>query len=178
MGKHGMRTALELPPMQPGMARQPMKEDIEDNHLSCGSCHSDHSFETKDAAVDACMSCHDDDHTLAYKESEHYQLWKKERNGLGKENSGVSCATCHMPREEIRQKGEKRIAVQHNQNMNLRPNEKMLRSVCMHCHGYEFSINALADAKLVENNFSSSPTALVESTAWAVKREKEKKEEL
>ena len=178
MGKHGMRTALELSPMQPGMARQPMKEDVDDHHLNCGSCHADHSFETKEAAVNACLNCHNDDHTLAYKESEHFQLWEKEINGLGKENSGVSCATCHMPREEIRQKGERRIAVQHNQNMNLRPNEKMLRSVCMHCHGYEFSINALADSKLIESNFSSSPTVLVESTAWAVKREKEKKEEL
>lgn len=176
MGKHGMRTYLDLAPMQVADARQPMKEDSHSKHVNCSSCHSGHEFNTRKAAVEACLSCHDDQHSLAYEKSSHYQLWVKESQGINKENSGVSCATCHLPRQEIRQEDEKRIAVQHNQSLNLRPNEKMLRTVCMQCHGYEFSVNALADRELIQNNFLGKPTVVVDSTAWAVKREKEKKE--
>ena len=171
MGKHGMRTAVDLPAMQPGLARLPMKEDSIDRHLGCSSCHSGHTFDTRRAAVEACLTCHNDEHSLAYKASPHYQLWQEASSGKGETNSGVSCATCHMPREEIREKGEKRIAVQHNQNMNLKPNEKMMRSVCMHCHGYEFAMNALADEALIQKNFNGGPTVNIESAEWAVKRE-------
>ena len=42
----------------------------------------------------------------------------------------------------------KRTLVQHNQNDGLQPNEKMIRPVCMSCHGLGFSIDALAGKKV------------------------------
>jgi hypothetical protein len=67
--------------------------------------------------------------------------------------------------------GSKRVTVQHNQNWNLRPNEKMIRPVCMQCHSLSFSIDALADKALIENNFTGQPSVHIESIDWAVKRE-------
>ena len=63
-----------------------------------------------------------------------------------------------------------RIVVSHNQNDTLRPNEKMIRSVCLDCHGLGFAINALADSDLVIGNFSGRPAVHVESIEWAVQR--------
>ena len=99
-------------------------------------------------------------------------------SGLPK-NSGVSCATCHLPREIHKNDGKKIITTQHNQNDNLRPNEKMLRSVCMYCHGLGFSIDALADTRLVNTNFVGKPSRHVQSLDMAkrhlsVKRKKGK----
>ena len=82
---------------------------------------------------------------------------------MAKPNSGVSCATCHMPRKPVKYGDGEYIIVEHNQNDNLRPNEKMLRSVCMDCHGLGFAIDALADRKLIETNFSDKPSIHVES---------------
>jgi hypothetical protein len=62
------------------------------------------------------------------------------------------------------------IIAEHNQNDNLRPNEKMLRSVCMQCHGLGFSIDALADRELVEKNFSEKPDVHIESLDMVKKR--------
>ena len=62
------------------------------------------------------------------------------------------------------------IATNHNQNDTLRPNEKMIRPVCLDCHGLEFSLDALADAALVERNFTGTPTVHVESVEWAMRR--------
>jgi hypothetical protein len=55
-----------------------------------------------------------------------------------------------MPRVEWRDEdsGEKRILVQHNQNETLEPAEKMIRPVCLHCHGLGFSIDALAGRRV------------------------------
>lgn len=70
---------------------------------------------------------------------------------------------------------------QHNQSLNLRPNEKMVRSVCMNCHGLGFSLDALADTKLVEKNFSGNPSIHVRSLDMAearlTSRNKPQKEE-
>jgi hypothetical protein len=60
--------------------------------------------------------------------------------------------------------------VQHNQSDTLRPNEKMLRSVCLSCHGLQFSLDALADHELIENNFSGKPTVRVQSLDMAARR--------
>lgn len=71
--------------------------------------------------------------------------------------------------------------VQHNQNDTLKPNEKMLRPVCMNCHGLGYGINALADESLIKNNFSGPPTVEVESMKLAEKRmleDREKKKKL
>ena len=63
------------------------------------------------------------------------------------------------------------IRVEHNQNFYLRPNEKMIRPVCMQCHSLEFSIDALADIELLKSNFTGKPSRHIESIDWAKKRE-------
>ncbi len=169
-GLHGMRIAQGLSAMSSSMARLPMKPESHDKTLNCQSCHGSHTYDTQYAAFDACLTCHDDEHSTAYQSSPHFGLWKKEQNGEAKEGSGVSCATCHLPRETIREQGEERIVVQHNQNDFLRPNEKMVRSVCMQCHGLGFSIDALADEALIKNNFTGKPSKHIASIRMALDR--------
>jgi predicted CXXCH cytochrome family protein len=169
-GRHGMRIAIGLTPMTPGMARLPMKPDAKDRELDCVSCHAAHEFDTRKAAVESCLGCHDDTHSLSYKNSRHYQLWKLEQDGGAQAGTGVSCATCHLPRESHRKDGAEIVTVQHNQNDNLRPSDKMLRSVCMSCHGLAFSMDALSDADLVRRNFDGKPQAHVASLEMAKKR--------
>jgi formate-dependent nitrite reductase cytochrome c552 subunit len=137
------------------------------------SCHGAHRFDTRKAAVEACLSCHDDGHTRAYKASPHFALWHAEISGRGATGSGVSCATCHLPRVQFTTpEDEIRVLVQHNQNDTLRPNEKMVRSVCMNCHGLQFSLDALADGRLVGNNFKGAPAKQVESIRMALEAER------
>lgn len=169
-GKHGMRLAAGLSPMTPGMARLPMKVSAHDKTLDCVSCHAAHDFDTRRAAVDACLTCHDDAHTLAYKRSRHYALWEAQIAGRAARGTGVSCATCHMPREVHRVRGVRVTLAQHNQNLDLRPNEKMVRPVCMDCHGLGFSLDALADTQLVERNFTGRPSRHVKSLDMAQAR--------
>ncbi len=154
-GRHGMRVAAGLSPMTPAMARLPMQPHSLHRELDCSSCHGAHNYDTRYAAVNACLQCHADDHSLAYKDTTHFSLWKDEVSGNAAAGTGVSCATCHMPRIESE---EGRISVQHNQNDNLRPNEKMIRSVCMDCHGADFSLQALADPALVDACYEGPPS--------------------
>ncbi len=175
-GKHGMRLDQGLSPMTPAMARAPMKTDARNKTLDCNSCHSAHRFDTRQAAVDACVGCHDDAHTRAYRSSPHFALWRKEIAGEAPAGSGVSCASCHLPRVDHRDDDGKRILVQHNQNDDLRPNEKMIRPVCMSCHGLGFSIDALADTALVARNFKGRPQVHVRSLEMAEARQKEQEE--
>jgi len=183
-GKHGALLAVGLGPMTPEKSRLPMKDGIHDKALSCSTCHEPHAPDTRKAAVESCMSCHDDEHTLAYKQSSHFQRWEAEMAGTAPVGSGVTCATCHMPRTDMDTEDGSRIVVQHNQNDTLRPNEKMIRPVCMNCHGLNFSIDALADPALIKNNFMGKPAKHVESVDMAVakdakareKREVEKKQ--
>ena len=63
-----------------------------------------------------------------------------------------------------------RVRVQHNQNWNLRPNEKMIRDVCLNCHGLGFSIDSLADRNLIELNFRGRPSRHIESIEMAAKK--------
>lgn len=178
-GKHGMRLAQDLSPMTPGHARQPMQKKAAHNQLTCNSCHTAHRFDTRQAAVDSCLGCHNDTHTLAYRQSPHYRLWQQELAGTLPSGSGVSCASCHLPRDEFRPPDldMKRVLVQHNQNDNLRPAEKMIRPVCMNCHGYEFSVDALADAKLVRNNFSGQPNVHIRSADMVAQRVRSREQE-
>ena len=134
--------------------------------LNCGACHGSHAADTREAAVEACASCHNDAHTLAYFGSPHHALWEAELSGDGPPGSGVSCATCHMPRTERRGT----VVVSHNQNDNLRPNEKMIRTVCLDCHGLGFSLDSLADPDLVARNFNGRPSAHIESIEWALRQ--------
>lgn len=168
--KHGMRLKEKLSPMRPALARLPMKSAAQDKELGCTTCHKTHRFDTRRAAVESCLDCHDDNHSRAYKRSPHYTLWQAEIAGELAPGSGVSCATCHLPREVHQRQGLEAVQVQHNQNDNLRPNEKMLRSVCLNCHGLGFSIDSLAELKLIDNNFTGAPTRHVESLDWAERR--------
>ncbi|MEW5249576.1 cytochrome c3 family protein [Microbulbifer sp. 2201CG32-9] len=154
-GKHGMRLSASLPGdfslnngnISPAKATLPMKADAP-GELSCVSCHGPHKTDTRYAAVEACLGCHDDEHSLAYRQSAHFRQWR--------DNSpdGVSCANCHLPRETHKE----RVTVNHNQNHNLRPNEKML-PVCLSCHEIEFAVSALANKPLVRGNFTTTPPA-------------------
>lgn len=163
-GKHGMRLANGLSAMQPSMARQPMHVDASHREMTCNACHPAHGYDTRYAAVEACLSCHADSHSQAYRDSGHYALWQSEQQGKGEAGTGVSCATCHMPRVE---EGRGRIRVQHNQNNNLQPNEKMVREVCLNCHGLQYTLNALADPASVDRCFADSPSVYVESLDMA-----------
>jgi hypothetical protein len=51
----------------------------------------------------------------------------------------------------------------------------MIRPVCMNCHSLGFSIDALSDPELVNNNFKGSPLKHIESIDMALKREVAKK---
>lgn len=159
-GKHGMRLAAGLSAMTPDMARAPMHVSASHRVLNCSACHSPHTTDVRHAAHDACIQCHDDQHSRSYKSSVHFQRWQDELAGFTDSGTGVSCATCHMPRNTDG-------TVEHNQNLNLRPNEKMIRTVCMNCHELQFSLDALADPKLKANCYSSSPSIRVRSPEMA-----------
>jgi predicted CXXCH cytochrome family protein len=156
-GRHGMRLERGLSPMEPAFAQLPMKHRVEHTELGCSSCHGAHGFDTTKAAVEACVACHDDRHSRAYAGTAHDRLWRAEVAGTAPPGSGVSCATCHLPRHTVRDHGNELVRVQHNQNDNLRPNDKFVRSVCLSCHGLGFSFDALADASLVARNFRGRP---------------------
>lgn len=154
------------PSMTVAEARLPMRSEAAHRALDCGTCHRPHAVDVVQAAAEACASCHDDLHSRAYFDSPHHALWQAELAGGSSPGTGVSCATCHMPKTARRGK----IVTNHNQNDNMRPNEKMVRPVCLDCHGLGFSLDALADAALVDRNFRGMPTVHVESIEWAMKR--------
>jgi hypothetical protein len=163
-GRHGMRIAAGLPPMTPAQARLPMRTDAH-GELGCASCHDDHAFDTTDASAKACLGCHDDAHSRAWPDSPHAKLHEVERAGDAAPGTGVSCATCHLPRVVA----GRSVRVHHDQNHALRPNEKMVRPVCMQCHGLAFSLDALADAELVRANFRGRPQRHVDSIEMATR---------
>lgn len=175
-GKHGMRLAAGLPALQVNDARLPMRADAGHESLGCNSCHVAHRYDVKHAAAEACMDCHDDTHTRAYEGSPHQELWQQELNGKLPAGSGVSCATCHMPRIEFDVSDWlTRVMVDHNQSANLSPNSKMIRTACLQCHGLEFSIDALADQQLIDNNFRGSPSLHINTMDLAA-AEKERRD--
>ena len=186
-GKHGMRLAntlpLKLSAMTPRLAqpnnkyRQRFNPDSFDYTQHCNTCHGAHDFNTTTAAVDGCLTCHNDEHSQSFLASPHGRDWLESADSqVGHLNSDlpgatkVSCATCHMPRIDL--KGDGQFHVQHNQNANLRPNEKMIRDVCSHCHGLGFAIDSLADDALIRNNFNGKPARHIPSIDWALERER------
>lgn len=177
-GKHGMRLAAGLEPLKVSEARQPMRPGAAHESLTCNSCHVAHRYDVKHAAAEACMNCHDDGHTRAYEGSPHHDLWQRELAGDLPAGAGVSCATCHMPRIEFDvDEWFTRVIVDHNQNANLSPNSKMVRSACMNCHGLGFSIDALADRKLIDNNFRGKPSVHLETMDLAAAEKRRREEE-
>lgn len=173
-GRHGMRLSpslpMELDPMTPAKARLAFHQDAEDRPLNCGTCHDVHQLDTQVASAEKCLGCHSDEHSVSFKSSPHGQLWEKELNGEIDSGRGVSCATCHLPKTPVIKAGQTVMRVEHNQNHNLRPNEKMVRSVCLDCHGLEFALDALADPNLIQNNFRGRPKTHIESVDWAMRR--------
>jgi hypothetical protein len=154
------------PMMSTAEARVPLRPEAHGQELSCNTCHKPHEQNVEFAAVESCLSCHNDDHSMSYPDSPHYDLWVAEIAGDLPPGSGVTCATCHMPQVV---KGDD-LRTNHNQNDTLRPNEKMIRATCMPCHGLGFAIDALADPALVENNFTGQPNRHIESIDWALNR--------
>ncbi len=170
LGKHGMRLASGLPPMTPAEARLPMKDAAAHLEMNCNSCHSAHRFDTRSAAVEACLGCHDDQHSRAFPDSPHARLWEQELAGELPAGSGVSCASCHMPRVDFDVSDWlSRVMVDHNQSANLSPNSKMIRGTCQHCHGLGFTLDALADQDLIDRNFAGMPGVSVDSMRLAEK---------
>lgn len=173
-GKHGMRLnpalPIQLTPMTPAQGRLPFKADAAHRELTCNSCHGAHRFDTRAAAAESCIACHDDEHSRNFAASKHAQLWRDELAGKAPAGSGVSCATCHLARVERELDAGKRMLVDHNQNANLRPREKMIRGVCQHCHGLVFSLDALSDDALVERNFEGLPALHSKSVEMATER--------
>lgn len=163
-GRHGMRLATPTGLMSVADARLPMKELPRSAHVNCTSCHGAHRFERSKALADACLGCHADEHSLAWRQSPHGQL-----------GSEVTCAACHMPRVRRRDPAFdiSWTAVEHNQSDTLRPNEKMIRPVCMNCHGLAFAIDALADPELIRTNFTGSPSRHVPGLDMAEARLRE-----
>jgi formate-dependent nitrite reductase cytochrome c552 subunit len=177
-GKHGMRLAAGLSPMTPAQARLPMKDKAAHRQLTCLSCHGAHRFDVAKAAVQACVGCHDDKHTLAYADSPHARLWRQARAGEIPAERGVSCASCHMPRIDYDVNDWiSRVMVDHNQSADLSPNSKMIRPACLHCHGLGFSIDALADRALIDRNFSGQPQVHVDTMELAEKDQQRRREE-
>lgn len=186
-GRHGMRLAAglnsgraglwgllqdrPLTPMRPDLARLPMSPTAHGHEVGCTSCHGAHKFDVAAAQVEGCLGCHADEHSKAYVGSPHHKLWQAEIAGSGAMGTGVSCAGCHMPRQPVEDdSGLDRVLANHNQNANLRPNEKMVRSVCADCHGLNFTLDALADRDLIRGNFAGRPASRIPSIDWAVKR--------
>lgn len=167
-GKHGMRLTQGLTPMTANNSGMPFKQAAAHQEQGCNACHSGHAFDTQYAAKEACLACHNDEHSLAFETSKHGALFSQASAGNIDKEEAVSCATCHMPRLLTKIHGESHMRVEHNQNANLRPNEKMIRPVCMQCHSLEFSIDALADDNLIKNNFNAQPKNHIPSIDWAI----------
>ena len=156
-------------------------------HTGCNNCHMPHQFDRDFAKTEACLGCHVDDHSQAFLSSPHAlfsEALKSSQDIDLIEGIEVTCATCHMPRVNAQNSGtalalgiasemDDFIRVNHNQNENLRPNEKMIRPVCMSCHSLEFSIDALADPELIRNNFNGQPSAHIPSIEWAKENQSE-----
>lgn len=158
LGKHGVRTLEGLSPLTPAMADLPMKESAMDLQMSCNTCHDVHSVNTSPAAVDSCLICHNDPHSLNYQSSPHAKL--VDLTSLPRPNQdAVTCATCHLPREKV----VSSILVNHNNTYVLKPRDRMVKDVCMNCHGVEHSYNSIFDDNLVESNFAQPPTLNMET---------------
>ncbi|MEM7541419.1 MAG: cytochrome c3 family protein [Pseudomonadota bacterium] len=170
LGKHGMRLDIErlnknLSPMSPKHARLNMLETAHSQELSCNSCHGTHRYDVEFAATDGCLACHDDNHSRSFKSSPHFVA----DAAPDADWQGLTCADCHMPMTEKEFFWGEVIwtYANHNQSENFLPNEKMLRPVCMQCHGLQFAIDSLADRDLIANNFNGRPTTKIQSLELA-----------
>jgi hypothetical protein len=157
-GRHGMRADSGLDAMRPAWARLPMGQEAAQRELGCSSCHAAHRYDTRSAAAEACLGCHVDGHSLAYAGTAHQRAWQAEAEGRAPVGSGVSCATCHLPRVLHGAGPEAAIAVLHDQSANLRPTSRMAREVCQHCHGLEFALDALSEPSRAGRCYDTPPS--------------------
>ncbi len=162
-GKHGLRARLGLPALRPRDARLPMKPEAMagPHRLDCTACHDPHSVDTRPAATRACLGCHDDRHSRSFAVSPHARIVPAGGGRPGTQE--VTCATCHLPRVEVEGRGGTRVAVNHNNSLTLAPPDRMAATVCGSCHGLEFSLAALLDRSLVDNNFAGRPRGRLKS---------------
>ena len=159
LGKHGIRTLEGLSPLTPAMAHLPMKDLAMDKQMNCNTCHNVHSVNTYAAATDSCLTCHNDTHSLNYPKSKHAQIFADSGILPRPNEESVTCATCHLPRQEI----NKTIVVNHNNTYTLLPRDRMVKEVCMQCHSVEYAYNSIFDDELVEANFARPPTLKLET---------------
>jgi hypothetical protein len=163
LGKHGVRLLEGATPLTPAMARLPMKVDAFDQPMTCNTCHDVHSVNTVQAAVDSCLSCHNDTHSLNYENSRHAELFAADKSLPRPSSASVSCATCHLPRHEMGTGDNTFTLVNHNNTYTLLPRDRMVKDVCLNCHGMEYSYNSIFDDDLVEANFDAPPTLALET---------------
>lgn len=163
LSKHGIRLLEGSKPLTPAMARLPMKHDAMDKQMNCNACHNVHSANTVEASVDACLTCHNDNHSLNYQNSRHAELFAESKTLPRPAPGAVSCSTCHLPREIHGQGDNEAVKVNHNNTYNLKPQDRMVGDVCMNCHGIEYSYNSIFDPELVEANFDRPPTLEMET---------------
>jgi predicted CXXCH cytochrome family protein len=161
-GKHGVRYTLDQPPLAPAMARRPMKPDARAS-LSCAVCHDPHRLDTRRAATEACLACHDDPHSTSFKHSKHFATPAQEDGGGRVGPRAVTCATCHLPRTKVEGDEGTRVAVNHNNSFTLWPRDRMVKEVCLACHGLEFALTSILDDALVTSNFQGRPRGRHES---------------
>ena len=159
LGKHGIRTLESLSPLTPAMAHLPMKESAHDLRMDCNSCHNVHSVNTAVAATNSCLTCHNDNHSLNYKNSPHAGIVSNLAELPRPNQQAVTCATCHLPRTKV---GET-VLVNHNNTYTLLPRDRMVKEVCISCHGVEHAYNSIFDDEIVEANFDRSPTKKLET---------------
>ena len=164
LGKHGIRLLEGETPLTPRLARLPMQPTALDRQMTCNTCHDVHSVNTIQASVDACLTCHNDTHSLNYQSSKHAQLFAADSSLPRPSGTSVSCATCHLPRHSIKQADGSELAwVNHNNTFTLKPRDRMVQEVCMNCHGVEYSFNSIFDDALVEANFDKPPSLSLET---------------
>ena len=161
LGKHGIRTLEGMSPLTPAMAKLPMKDSALDRTLGCNSCHNVHKTNTFVASTDSCLQCHNDTHSLNYGESKHGKLFAASVRLPRPSPDLVSCATCHLPRQIHEE--TKTVFVNHNNTYNLLPRDRMVKQVCMNCHGLEYSYNSIFDDELIEGNFHRPPQNYMET---------------
>ena len=155
-GKHGARTAVNLAPLRPGDARRPMEQKAAKKQLGCSTCHDPHSVDTRRAAVESCLGCHDDQHSKNFKGSKHELLFSGE-TGPRPSSTAVTCATCHMPRMRIGNERNSRVVVNHNNSWTLLPRDRMVKEVCLACHPLDLALDSIFDEELIRNNFKGFP---------------------
>jgi predicted CXXCH cytochrome family protein len=176
-GTHGVRARLALPPLGAADARLPMRREARERRrvLGCATCHDPHGVDTRRAAVEACLDCHDDRHSRSFAVSPHAALRRagarpaaaaspdRAAPGGAPGASTVTCATCHMPRVESIRQGRPWTSVDHDNTATLRPPDRMVGRVCSRCHGVEFALASMLDRRLVDNNFKGRPAGRLES---------------